>query len=195
MEKIEIPVSGKLTEITKTDRLVLKEAVRRSDGFAMILMHPFYDVAVDHDPETTSLLSDLLQSKDSELPIFIFEDNPSMRNYSGVEKDTGNRSVCIIPTYGGGPHPIIGWDELVDIFKEIGVKDLVMAGKYLNYQEDGDGLADYQTSLKEHLEKQGLKLNKTLTECIGIAGGILVESDFNIHLSELSTPLKLSDFR
>jgi hypothetical protein len=193
MEKIDISVSGQLTEITTVDHLLLKEAITRSGNFATILMHPYYG-NTHQDQESAALLSNLLSSADDNLPIFIFEDNPMMRNYSQIKRNSENRVVCIVPTVAGSPHPVVGWDKLMNIFKEIGVEDFVMAGKYLTYQEDGDGLADYQLILRKKLEGQGLKLDRTLAACIGIAAGILVENDFNIHLSELSSPLKLSDF-
>lgn len=195
MEKMEILVSGRLDEIANVDHSLLKEAVSRSDNFAMILMHPYYHGYRDNqDREFDSLLSDLLKSEKDDLPIFIFEDNPAVRKYSSVEGNSHNRFVCMVPTHAGAPHPIIGWDKLVDIFKEVGIKDLVMAGKYLTYQEENDGLAKYQTLLKGQLEKQGLNLDRTLAACVGISAGVLAQNDFNIHLSELSRPLKLSDF-
>lgn len=202
MEKPEsIEVSGNIVpnifKMNSEQNDHLKREVEASGHKIRIIVHPFYQVEDYSEADTPAFLR-LLKSTDSRrIPTLIFEEYYKCERYhTNHTPDTSGTSLYLVPTQTGAPHPRVesqdGWNMLIKVLKEAGTEEIILGGRFVNYQDEMDGVANYQKILKQKLEEQGLKLEYTLGECVGITGGILAEAGFNIQLSNLTFPLKIS---
>ncbi len=208
MENINnIEVAGRVVnnifEMTEGQVVDLRKEVDKFNHKVRVIVHPFYGVSDDQTDRTPAIIRLLKSRSDRRIPLFIFEEadkcslyKQDLQNSEGSLNSTG---IYLVPTVTGAPHPVAksasGWELLVDVFNQVEVKDILLGGRYLKYQDLADGEAEYQRVFRKQLEKQGMILESSLGECVGIVAGKLVVSGFKVQLSNLCAPLGLSDFR
>ena len=163
-----------------------------------VIVHPFYEVEDKSNMKTSAVIRLLKSDSDQRLPILIFEESDKCSLYTQSSNTLENQKgagIYLVPTVIGAPHPTGGWEKLEDILKKAGIKNMLIGGRYLTYQDEMDGVADYQSHFKNVLERQGYNPPSSLAGCVGIVAGIFSKSDFNIQLSNISYPLNPISFK
>ncbi|MDB4984251.1 MAG: hypothetical protein JWM20_430 [Patescibacteria group bacterium] len=110
----------------------LKKFLERSNGYARIFIHASNPPLGNISP-IEFLVKILTSDLQKEIPIIIFEDpcyTFFLEHY--LEDQALQRNVYLIKTKSDDPEPEqIGWDRCIEMFKDWGIKNIVVGGNYL----------------------------------------------------------------
>jgi hypothetical protein len=128
----------------------LQIRIEKSKGRIIVFIHPYYpaehsrEAGMDFDPEKLPRMREgfknLLSSQwEKSPPIFIFEEAEKVIDLESTIKESLAMDTIVVETIPDNSEPIKGWEELKSVFKDLGVKLIIVGGMNLSVSvEDCD---------------------------------------------------------
>ncbi|KKU50915.1 MAG: hypothetical protein A3A28_01575 [Candidatus Sungbacteria bacterium RIFCSPLOWO2_01_FULL_47_32] len=209
-EKENAELLRNLWELSGEEIGELRSRIEVSRGLVRMFIHPFYEASEQYPEKSRE--AELLQRIDEGLKriatlaeertpaIFLMEPFRKVEELSRSFSDVALKNrLYVIPTHSASPQPFLNgdkegldaddcwsenWNILLDWFKELGVKKVMIGGQYLiigrtiYHPEQG-------RASKDELELRG---------CVGAAGRMF-EKDFEVEFSNFAFPKTQKDLK
>lgn len=184
-----------------------REKVEKQNGFARILVHPFYESRFENQKYYKALKRIIEISKKQNIPMVLFETRKSLEETMQKLGDDLKDNVLLVITRENSPIPELKQEQedvyaesgvkkdksiLLDICRKLkedfGLKKIIIGGQYLVYSDiETSNFLGHEYFKQEHLKnKKLLKKYLQVEGCVGEVAGAMAKTGIKTDLSLVS---------
>lgn len=123
----------------------LREALSKSGGRAIILVHPYYHQHHHSEFESpvhsdrTRYLRVLTKTMErTKLPVIVFEEQAHLQETKPFLRFKFGKPFFFVATDVANPDPVVGWNAALDHLSGLGLRHAIVGGQYLHYSTRED---------------------------------------------------------
>lgn len=214
IEELSFSQENQLPEIfslSEEQENSIKEKIKDADGFARVLVHPYFDKHFNNEKYYKALKKLVSGSKEDGIPIILFESEEGINKTMEELGDDLLKNTLVIKTRTNSPVPELESSE-EDVYAESGVKKdiddllgvcqilkddfglnrVIVGGQYLIYQNKGgqpiifDGLGMNYINQKHVKERKQTKQYQYVEGCVGAVAEAMARTGIKTDLSLIS---------